>query len=270
MPYVDVRGVRYYYEEHGKGKHTLVFAHGFLMDGSMFMHQLRELSKDYRVITFDWKGQGRSSPAPSGYDMDELYEDAKELLRFFGCEGTPCHWIGLSMGGFVGIRLASRNPELLKSLVLSNTSAGAESFAKKLRWGALALIFLLFGVRPVEKAVLKVLFSEDALKDPERRKVALEYARKWRKLDRRATYKLAWAIFNRRSVEDELGNIRIPVLILAGEKDVARPIHESLRMHELIPNSKLVIVKGAGHSIPLEQPEVFTKHIREFVESLNL
>ena len=70
--------------------------------------------------------------APSGYDMKTLTKDAAALIRDLGA--GPCNFVGLSLGGFIGIRLAARYPGLLKSLPLVGTSASAEPWHKKLRY----------------------------------------------------------------------------------------------------------------------------------------
>ena len=78
----------------------------------------------FRCITFDHRGQGRSGVTADGYDMDTLSEDAAALIEHLGV--APVHFAGLSMGGFVGMRLAARRPELLKTLMLLETSADGE------------------------------------------------------------------------------------------------------------------------------------------------
>ena len=268
MPEIEIRGAKYYYEEHGQGDETIVFAHGFLMDGDMFRYQVEKLKDKYRVVIFDWRGQGRSQATPDGYDMDELYLDAVEFLEKISCKTKPCHWVGLSMGGFIGMRIAARRPDLLKSLILAETSAEAETFFKKLKWGLMAILFKLFGPGPVKKGIIKVLFGKKILNDPSRRHIIEEYVQKWYKLDRDATYKIAWAIFNRKPVVDELKNIKIPVLIIVGDQDIARTVEEARRLKEMIPHAKLVIIEGAGHSSALEEPEAFTHAILEFLEEI--
>ena len=265
---MEIRGARYYYEEHGSGDETIVFAHGFLMDGDMFRHQVEKLKDRYRVVIFDWRGQGRSEVTDSGYDMDELYLDAVEFLEKIGCREKPCHWVGLSMGGFIGMRIAARRPDLLKSLILAETSAEAETLVKKLKWGLMAILFKLFGPKPVEKGIVKVLFGKKILGDPSRKHIIDEYVKKWYKLDWNATYKIAWAIFNRKPVVDELKNIKIPVLIIVGDQDVARTVEEAKRLKEMIPHARLVIIEGAGHSSALEEPEAFTHAIEEFLKEI--
>ena len=269
MPFVSVRGCRYYYEEAGKGDRTVVFAHGFLLDSSLFRYQMEEFAKDYRVVAFDWRGQGRSEPTEGGYGIEDLYGDAVELLKFFGCRERPCVWVGVSMGGFVGMRLAARNPELLRGVVLADTGATAEKPLKKLVWSLMAVIFKALGPGAVAGGIKKALFSPHSLNKP----FVGEYERKWRewakdKGRREALVRTAFAIFNRPSFEGELHRIRIPTLIVVGEDDRSRPYGEALQLHRAIEGSRLVVIPRAGHSSPLENPEEFNRHLREFLEEV--
>ncbi len=221
MPYIKIRGCDYHYTDtgKGKGKEILLLAHGFLMDGEMFRYQADAFSPHYRIITLDWRGQGKSEVTSAGYEIEELYEDALELIDKLQLKNI--HWLGVSMGGFIGMLIAARHPELLKSLVLAETGTESETLPKKIKWGLLAYIFKYLGPKPITPAIQKVLFGKSSLQNPGFIPVLDEYAEKWMKLNRLATFKTAWAIFNRKSVAHELKNIRIPTLVVVGEEDVA-------------------------------------------------
>ncbi len=266
MPTIQVRGANYYYQVAGSGPETVVFAHGFLMNGDMFHPQIEALQKDYRCLAFDWRGQGRSEATATGYDMDELFLDAVEFIQKL--EAAPCHWVGLSMGGFVGIRLGARRPELLKSLVLAETSAEAEDPKKRVKWKTLAYIFRVFGVGPVKNPITKTLFGKKILHDPSRQEIVKKFQDHWDHLDKAATMMTAMAIFHRKSVVEELGRISIPTLIITGDQDIARTSEEAKRMKELIPHSQLVVISGAGHSSSIEEPESFTNALKAFWKTL--
>ena len=102
MPHIKVNNVKLYYEESGSGTETIVFSHGLLWSGKMFAAQVEHLESRYRVITYDHRGQGRSEVTEQGYDMETVAEDAAELIKALNV--APCHFVGLSMGGFVGMR----------------------------------------------------------------------------------------------------------------------------------------------------------------------
>src|SRR5262249_22014148 len=112
MPRIVVNGANLHYEDTGPGREPIVFAHGLLWSGRMFEAQVAALKGRYRCITFDFRGQGQSEITRSGYDMDTLADDARALIEALGI--APCHFLGLSMGGFVAMRLAARRPELIR------------------------------------------------------------------------------------------------------------------------------------------------------------
>ena len=130
MAKIKVNQVELYYHEVGTGKETLLFSHGYLMNHTMFEQQMAAFKDRFRCIAFDHRGHGRSEVPKSGYEMDNLVLDAICLIE--ALELGPVHFIGMSTGGFVGMRMAFRRPDLLQSLVLMNTSAEAES-AKSLK-----------------------------------------------------------------------------------------------------------------------------------------
>src|SRR5215510_6749099 len=99
MPEMVVNGARLHYTVDGEGPPVL-FAHGLLWSGEMFQYQVAALRRRYRCVTFDFRGQGDSEVTGAGYDMDTLTDDATALIDRLGL--APCHFVGLSMGGFVG------------------------------------------------------------------------------------------------------------------------------------------------------------------------
>src|SRR5262249_59370825 len=78
----------------------------------------------FRCVAFDFRGQGQSEVTESGYDLETLTADAIELIEKLRL--APAHFVGLSMGGMIGMRLAARRPELVRSLALLETSADPE------------------------------------------------------------------------------------------------------------------------------------------------
>lgn len=263
MPHRRVNGATLYYEEHGAGPEALVFAHGLLLSGRMFEAQVQALKERYRCITFDFRGQGRSEVTASGYDMDTLTEDAAALIRVLGA--APCHFVGLSMGGFVGMRLAIRYPELIRSLVLLNTSAEPEPRENIRRYRMLNIMALWFGFGFVAPAVMPILFGQKFLTDPARIAQRELWRERLLRNNRRGIFRAVKGVISRQGIADQLYKIRVPTLILAGEQDIATLPAKSQQMHAGITGSQLVIIPGAGHSSPIEEPEAVTRAIEDFL-----
>lgn len=263
MPYLDINQARIHYEEAGSGPETIVFSHGLLMSGEMFHELVAALSNRYRCITFDHRGQGKSEVTKGGYDMDSLTADAAALIRELDC--SPCHFAGLSMGGFVGMRLAIRHPELLKSLVLMATTADPEPDENKGPYRRLAFVGRWLSFRLVVSPVMKIMFGKTFLGDSTRSQTRTRWKKHIMSLNRAGTSRAAHGVIDRESVYEQLDRIETPTLILVGDEDVATPLPKSERMHGAIKGSKLTVIPRAGHSSSIEEPAAMTAALEEFL-----
>jgi 3-oxoadipate enol-lactonase len=266
MPQLRINGAEIHYEEDGKGRETIVFAHGLLFSGRMFESQVQALRDRYRCVTFDFRGQGQSEVTASGYDMDSLTDDAAGLIEALGC--APCHFVGLSMGGFVGMRLAARRPALLRSLVLLETSADPEPEENVGPYRRLNLVARWLGVRPVAGRVLRILFGRKWLEDPARNLLKEEWRRRLVANDRIGITRAVTGVIDRPGVYDEIGRIALPTLIIVGDLDVATPPAKAERIQGRIPGSRLVVIPGAGHSSAIEEPESVNEALIGFLDEL--
>lgn len=267
MPTVKVNGVELYYKESGSGQAAIVFSHGLLMDQSMFEAQRAAFESRYRVIAYDHRGQGQSADPGTGYDMDTLAEDASGLIRALGV--GPCHFAGLSMGGFVGMRLAARHPELVRTLTLLNTGAKKEGAFNRLRYGFLSQLVKMVGTAPFVSIAVKELFGRTTREsnDPAKRKMLATWTDKLRMRPKYIANSIL-AVMNRKEFSDqELAAITCPTLIVAGEDDTAQAPAHSEHLGASIPGSKLVRIPQCGHSSSLEQPDAVIAAIRELIES---
>jgi 3-oxoadipate enol-lactonase len=129
-----------------------VFSNGLLWSEAMFHNQIEVLKERYRYVTYDHRDQGQSEVTESGYDIESLYHDAIVLIERLGC--APCHFVGLSMGGFIGLRVAVRRSDLLKSLILVETSADPEPRENVGRYRVLSFIARWIGLRLVAEMQL--------------------------------------------------------------------------------------------------------------------
>ncbi|MFV8816798.1 alpha/beta fold hydrolase [Haliea sp. E17] len=260
MPTKIVNGTELYYEERGSGPETIVFSHGLLMSGRMFDAQVEALSQRYRCICYDHRGQARSAVAKSGYDMDTLTDDAVALIK--ALDAAPCHFVGLSMGGFVGMRLAFRHPQLLRSLVLMETSADPEVNVKPYR--RLAFIGRWFGFRAVVTPLMGILFGHSFLNDPEQEETRQFWKKHLLNLNRRGTARAAHGVIDRDGVYSQLGSITLRTLVMVGDEDVATVPAKAERIHAAIAGSTLAVIPGAGHSASIEQPALVTAALENF------
>ncbi|MDT4891508.1 MAG: 3-oxoadipate enol-lactonase [Pseudonocardiales bacterium] len=230
---------------------TIVFGHGLLFSGWMFHPQIEALSSSFRCVAIDWRGQGQSPPA-AAYDMDALYDDAVALIEHL--EVGPVHWVGLSMGGFVGQRIGARRPGLLRSLVLLDTSADREERSALVQDLALSVVYRLAGIAPVRRPVLKIMLGPAFRNDPASAPVIDEWMCQLEATDRAGLVGAIRAVALRKAIRPEIGRIAAPTLVIVGADDVPTPVRKARAIAEAIPGARLEVVPEAGHSITIEQP----------------
>ena len=261
MPQVTANGTELHYDDTASGSETIVMAHGLLLNGRMFDGVITELRNRYRCITFDFRGQGQSAISPNRYDLNTLTEDAAGLIRELGC--GPCHFLGFSMGGFVGMRLAVQHPELVRSLILVGTSASREP--QRLKFRLLGRAARCLGVRAVTPLVMPVQVGRSFLRDPARAGLRQEW------FDRIAANDLTGglmgvnAVVARTDFSGQLGHIRVPTLVVVGAEDRPTPPAEAKKLLAGIAGAELVIVPRAGHAVPIEEPAVTAEAIAHFL-----
>src|SRR4051812_42503438 len=127
MATFELDGMSLYYEDTGPGStgETIAFSHGLLWGTELFAPQIAALKARYRCIAWDHRGQGKSgSDHRDTIDMELVWQDAVQLLE--AKVAGPVHFCGLSMGGFVAMRMAARRPDLVRSVILLETSSDPE------------------------------------------------------------------------------------------------------------------------------------------------
>jgi pimeloyl-ACP methyl ester carboxylesterase len=260
MPHINCNNASLFYIDEGAGSETIVFSHGLLFSHEMFRNQIEHFKTQYRCIAYDHRGQGQSEVTDSGYDMDSLFLDAAALIE--NLQLGPVHFVGLSMGGFVGMRLAARKPHLIKSLTLMETSADTE--VNKLKYSVLNLIFKVAGSKPIYKKIMNILFGKSFMNDAERAEDRLYWENKMMAIPKTVTRAVS-GVISRNGVFEEIKFIEKPTLIVVGDEDVATTPEKAQRIHKQINGSVLEIISGAGHSSTIEKPDEVNNILEKFL-----
>jgi pimeloyl-ACP methyl ester carboxylesterase len=252
MAHIKVNGINLYYEEHGSGNEAVVLAPGVIWDVEMFRAQILHLKQRFRVIVYDHRGTGQSDKPKKGLDMDSLAEDARELINLLGAR--PCHFVGHCMGGAVGLRLAARYPECVRSLTLLNTSAEIEprenlpqyvKLMKEARWWGMWLYAGKF---------MPILFGRGFMtsKDAEVVRVRNFWRSRMRKVKMRTAFRSLDAYLKRRSIEDELRYVSCPTVVVCGDDDKMTLPSKGERIAASVRGADIVHIARAGHNAPVE------------------
>ena len=219
--------IKLYYQEHGKGK-PLVLLHGNNSSSNYFKKQIDYFSNKYRVIAVDTRGHGKSPRGEKPFNMNQFSEDLNNLLNELKLDKVIL--LGFSDGANIAMKYALKYQERIKKLIL----VGGNIQRKGLK-----LSFIL----PVEIGYIVSKFFPKKVK--------------------KSREMLGLMIHDPNIKPNELNNIKVPTLIMAGTKDIVKESHTKL-MASNIPNSKLKIIKG-NHFILSRQSEITNKEIEEFI-----
>jgi pimeloyl-ACP methyl ester carboxylesterase len=266
MPDVSVNGIRLHYVETGQGPETVVFSHSYLVDHRHFEAQIAGLADGYRVLAYDHRDHGGSERMTRPYGMEDIYADGVAFLE--AVAPKPCHWVGLSTGGFVGLRLAIRRPDRLRSLVVMDSAGDAEPWPNRVKYGLLLAVVRFVGFGPVLGEAMKAMFGRKTLQDPERRDFRTLWRQRLTANGRRAVVRFGRAIFRRDSVEEQLGSIRVPTLVARGDQDRAVSEERARWTADAIPGARYRTLPGAGHLSTLERPDLVTEMLREHLDGI--
>ncbi len=265
MPEVEANGVRLYYELHGSGE-PLVFVHGSWVDATGWAFVAPALAESFRVLVYDRRGHSRSERPKTPGSVDEDGDDLAALLE--ALDLAPAHVVANSYGGNIALRLATRRPEVFRSLscheppLWSLLEGDAESQAM-LTEGARSLEAVAVRIAEgdhegaARQFVNEVAFGPDAWENQlpsEVRAIFVQNAPTFfDELQDPAQLRVA---------EDALANLGLPVRLTQGSE--SPPTFPAVidRLAGLIPGVSRETIGGAGHVPHLTMPDLYVEVIR--------
>jgi len=171
------------------------------------------------------------------------------------------------MGGFVGLRIAARRPELIKSLILVNSDTEADKNNKNLSNELFTLIVRYFGfVKPLASNILPIFFHDSYLKNPENVELWTEY---WANHVKPTVWRSIRGILDREPFL-ELNKIKVPTLIIHGDEDKSIPKEHAEKMAREIVGSKFISIAKTGHQSPQEKPNEVNEAIFNWLKEYDL
>jgi 3-oxoadipate enol-lactonase len=240
---------------------TVVLSHALGLDHSMWDTVANALASRCRVICPDTRGHGRSSIPDAPLTLPELAADAARLIDELTCE--PVIWVGLSMGGLIGQELALRHPDKVKALVLVNTTSGYPESAREQIGQRIATVEA-HGMQAISTATMGRFFTEGF-----RQHQAATVGRHQRLLeamDPEGYVACASALCDA-DLTSQLGQIRVPTLVVAGSQDESIPKAMTDLLASHIPNAQKMTLDCA-HLSPVEQAPAFIEALGEFIAGL--
>jgi pimeloyl-ACP methyl ester carboxylesterase len=260
MPIVNTGEVKLHYEEAGSGPEHVVLVHGFVRSSKDWAEVARHLAAaDFHVFAFDLRGCGQSERPSSGYSSAVYADDIAAATAALGIETFHC--AGHSLGGLVGMQVALRHPDRLRSLTLvapapsdglktrnETTPAEVLELFRQARTSfdaGLSFVEAL-SVRPVKPEVLRA--AVDAMLAASEGHV-----------------EETWADLGALDLSGRLSKIAVPTLVAAGDRDALKD--DNLADHARIPNCGLQVFYRVGHDIPLEAPAELAEVMVDFLRN---
>jgi len=252
-----------YFATQGQGP-LVVLSHALGCDLTMWDSVAALLQSRYKVLRYDHRGHGRSPALGDAYTVDDLADDAAEVIRTQGDE--LAHFVGLSMGGMTAQALGARHPSLVRSLVVANSASHYDETARAL-WRTRIATVQAQGMEAIADGALQRWFTPEFRTDAtggQARVAALRAV-----LVDTAPTPYAAACAAVAGIELDAGNAAItcPTLVIAGQRDEATPLALSQAIANGIPGARLQHL-DAAHLSAVEQPEAFVQLLTAFWSSL--
>jgi 3-oxoadipate enol-lactonase len=251
---VKANGIELYCEEHGEGD-PIVFVHGWMEDYSMWSSQIDYFSREHRVIVYDQRGHGRSDKPEKGYSIQTLSDDLYFLTQNLNIERFTL--IGHSMGGMTAMVFALDHPEKVSKLILIGTDAKSTLSLHIILW---ILLHVLPYSNFAEGSDIKYYRPSDQMK-----KEAVERALRTPKY---AAYECFKEFCTNYDIRDRVSDIKIPTLIIAGDKDSLTPVKMNQYLNRQIEGSKLIIISDSKHMPMIEKPDMVNAIVDEFISEI--
>jgi len=251
----------YYVDDGPRSRPTVVMIHGFPLSSEMWQSQIKALKKDYRVIAYDLRGQGRSDAGDGQFTLESLVDDLITLLDKLKIEKAIL--CGLSMGGYISLRAVERESGRVSGLILCDTKSEADTDEAKLARAATIKSIKKVGVKPFAENFLRGALSPPSLSDQNLVKTATKLIGRNKPLGVCGTL---LALAGRTDTGKFLPMISVPTLILVGDSDKITPPDLSRRMHSAIQGSELRLIPKSGHLSNLENPTEFNSYVLSFLK----
>jgi 3-oxoadipate enol-lactonase len=240
----------------------IIFIHGFPFDHNMWHNQINSLSSSYFCISYDIRGLGDTAAGDGQFTMEMLADDVRTVVERMNLKKPVL--ASLSMGGYISLRAVEKYENLFNALILCDTKSAADNNDAKLKRAAGIEKINKEGVKSFVEEFIPNCFAEESVK-----KLGDTYEEI---LKRSSGFPAAGvkgcllAMAGRTDTSDFLSKIKIPVLLLCGEKDKLTPPQVMKEMAEAIKGSEFHIIPRAGHITPLENPDEVNRRIKEFLK----
>ncbi|CAB1058110.1 Beta-ketoadipate enol-lactone hydrolase (EC [Olavius sp. associated proteobacterium Delta 1] len=262
MPFIPVDKIVHYYTIEGaEDAPALVFANSLGSDHRIWDPVLPHLKDKFRIIRYDQRGHGLSNATPPPYSIDDLVNDLAGLLA--GLKIDNAVFCGLSVGGMIAQGLAACYPERARALILCDT---AMQIGPPSMWDERIAVIQKGGVGVLTEPIMERWFT---LAFRESR--AAEFSGYINMLERTPVegYIGTCCAIRDADLREAATSIDRPTLVLCGDQDMATPPELAGKLADAITGAKFTLIENAAHISCVEQPEIFSRLLLDFVEGIS-
>lgn len=264
MPKIKINGLNINYQLDGNGEKTVVILNGIMMSSNSWEDFVPVYTKkDFQVLRMDFRDQGASDKYKKNYDLSIHVDDLKKLLDKL--EITKINLVGVSYGAMVAMLFELKYSEMINSLVLSNTESKVSNSLKSISdvWEIAAAAN---DGHKFFKLSMPFIYSDyfynnnlEWLQEREDQLAQILDKDWFEALIRLSKSSKNFDIFN------QISNISSPTLLIAADRDILTPVEEMEKMQREIPDSKMLIIKDAGHAAFYEKMTEFNTAVLGFI-----
>ena len=273
MPELAVNGTTIWYERDGVGAPCLVLHGGLGVDHTMYRRTLQPLAERLDLIFIDHRGNGRSGRPPiETITIEQLADDAAAVARELGIDQTIV--FGHSYGGFVAQELTLRHPDLVRALMLIDTTPGqlGEGESEDDYRGEPPPAEMLEAMSQIPETDEQLAIGMPALVPWYLHRVDVDET--IRLLDQtiysRDAMEQGFVALASWSSVDRLATIAAPTLVSAGRYDLLTSAPQADRIADRIPQSDRIVFEESGHMPWLDEPEAFFAAVNGWLDGLEL
>ena len=255
---IKANGISFHCRVDGRdGTPWLVFSNSLATNLSMWDAQTEALRDHFHILRYDHRGHGGTDAPEGAYEFDQLIADAVALFDAFEIKRT--HFVGLSMGGMAAVGLAEKHPNRLDRVVPCDCGP-ASTPQSALQWEERIAIARAKGMEGlVEQTIGRWFPAEFIAANPP----VIDKVRAMIRTTPTAGFiGCAYALSNF-DLTPGLGTIKHDILFMCGSKDAS--LAGTKALNAAIAGSKLVEIPGAGHICNLENPDLFTRTLKDFL-----
>ncbi len=239
-------------------KPALVFSNSLGTNYGMWQKQFNAFKENFFVICYDTRGHGSSSAPQGPYALEQLGQDVVNLLDHLNV--AKASFCGISMGGLTGQWLAINKPERFNHVIVCNTAA---KIGQEAAWLDRAKLVREQGLQPIASTAASRWFTDPFIQS---QAAVVENLSNDLAAGSAEGYASCCEALAKADVREQLKDITVPVLVIAGKQDPVTTVADGQFMVDRIPNAKLFEI-DASHISNVEKPEDFNQAVNAFISA---